>query len=442
VGTRWRRGVVGLTPLWLVLLASCAEEIKRSADANVADRFRSGSDSDATPLTDSDQRSLDQVSVNFEASGGLDSLVKPDVPPGSGGLYGYCVHVGSNADKDAYVSLASNGGARTIREDFGWAWTETSKGVYNWSTSDTLMTLASQHGLRVLMIAMTTPSWASGVQTSTSNWYRYPPTNPADYGDFAGKLASRYGKNGTFWSANPSLPKVLPVGIEIWNEPNIKAFWPAGPDPVKYTAMLKAAYQAVKAADPSVPVIAGALAPKGGYNDWNCDKKVDQGIDPNGEINGINFLIGIYQNGGSGFFDAVSTHPYSYSKNATASQMLSYQDCSAWSQMAQTNPSLRSVMTSHGDGAKAIWATELGAPTCIAGASYPCVAEAEQGNLATQQMALWKSYGWSGAYYWYDLRDHQDATSTTDKEQHFGAVHADNSVKPAYTALQKAFASP
>jgi hypothetical protein len=74
----------------------------------------------------------------------------------------------------------------------------------------------------VLMIADTTPAWASGASTSQKDWYWLPPANPSSYGTFAAKLAKRYGNGGTFWAANPTLPVVLPAGIELWNEENTR----------------------------------------------------------------------------------------------------------------------------------------------------------------------------------------------------------------------------
>jgi hypothetical protein len=138
----------------------------------------------------------------------------------------------------------------------------------------------------------------------------------------------------------------------------------------------------------------------------------------------------MYKAGAVGYMDAVGWHPYNFTSGSTAASMLSNQVWSAWSQMSQTSPSARSLMTQYGDGAKQIWATDLGAPTNLVG-------ETEQGSLATQEVALWKSFSWAGNYYWYDLRD--DCTTSTDNECHFGAVRTDNSLKPAYKALKTAW---
>lgn len=70
-----------------------------------------------------------------------------------------------------------------------------------------------------------------------------------------------------------------PDAIEVWNEPNIDREWPAGQiSGGNYTQMLRAAYQAIKAANPNVIVISGAPAPTGFFGGTcqggGCDDNV------------------------------------------------------------------------------------------------------------------------------------------------------------------------
>jgi len=354
-------------------------------------------------------------------------------------MYGYSAHIEWQSDPGTYVALIAGSAGDTVRDDITWASVEPSIGIFNWQTPDSEISYAASHGLHLLMIADTAPAWASRVSTSGSDWFWSPPINPRFYGFFVGQLAARYGSNGTFWAQNPNVPKVLPAGIEVWNEPNISRFWgDTTPNPGQYAAMVEAAYPAIKAHDPSMTVISAGLSPAGAYNDVDCTGS--SGGSSATSVNPLNFLQAMYADGAGGSFDALGWHPYNYYGGATAANMLAYNPCSAWSQLASTPVSARSLMVANGDGGKKIWLTELGAPTCIAGASYPCVSEAEQANLATDEMALWKSYSWAGGFYWYDARDDYGGTSTTDAESHFGAVRGDNSLKPVYNALQLAWA--
>lgn len=63
--------------------------------------------------------------------------------------------------------------------------------------------------------------------------------------------------------------------IEVWNEPNLDREWPVGAiDPGLYTALLAAAYNAIKASNPNTFVISGAPAPTGffqGCTGAGCD---------------------------------------------------------------------------------------------------------------------------------------------------------------------------
>lgn len=88
-----------------------------------------------------------------------------------------------------------------------------------------------------------------------------------------------------------------PDAVEIWNEQNIDFEWPAGEiSPVSYTNnMLAPAYQAVKAVNPNIMVISGALAPTGfdnGYNAWADNR----------------YLTGMYQAGAANYMDCIGAH--------------------------------------------------------------------------------------------------------------------------------------
>ena len=64
-----------------------------------------------------------------------------------------------------------------------------------------------------------------------------------------------------------------PNAIEVWNEMNIDREWPTGRiDPQAYADMLQPAYAAIKAANPAVMVITGALAPTGAESVFGSDR--------------------------------------------------------------------------------------------------------------------------------------------------------------------------
>ena len=101
----------------------------------------------------------------------------------------------------------------------------------------------------------------------------WPPSNPATYAAFVAYLAQRYGTRL--------------AAIEVWNEPDQanQAYF-AGPEkPQRYAAMLRAAYPAIKQANPNVPVLAGSLV----------------------GANGV-FLRALYAAGIKGYYDGLAVH--------------------------------------------------------------------------------------------------------------------------------------
>ncbi len=334
------------------------------------------------------------------------------------GRFGYDTHILDKADKSAYVDLAFNGGARTVRDDFAWSTIEQTPGKFNWSSTDLLMTITSKKRLDVLAMCGYSPPWASGHADSD----KYPPIKVSDYANFVSQVSKRYGAGGTFWTINPTLPYRPLQAIEIWNEPN-GLFWLPSPNPIKYTTLLKAAFTAIKSVTPSIKVLSGGLSPYSYY-----------GQSDNHYINPVSFLEKMYQAGAAGSMDDVGWHPYNFSQGRSAKTILAYNQSSAWSEISQTSPSVRSLMIAYGDANKKVWATESGAPSNIVGVK-------EQANLATQELELWKSYSWAGNIYWYDLRD--DCIDSTKVLCNSGTVSLPtNSPKPAYMALKLGFTSP
>jgi hypothetical protein len=246
-----------------------------------------------------------------------------------------------------------------------------------------------------------TPSWARPAGSSAT-W----GPDPSAYASFAAAAVRHYAALGVH-------------AYEVWNEPNTPSSWKPAPSPAAYAAVLKAAYVAIKGADPSATVLTGATAPA--PSDGTSYSPVD-------------FLRGIYANGGRGYFDAVGHHPYcspAYPGDA--------HDWSAWYQMYGTSPSLRSVMVAHGDGAKKIWATEFGAPTGGPAGDSGVVSQAQQASMLTRAYQLFSGYSWAGPLFFYQGRD--QGTDTSNSEDFYGLLNRDFTPKPAYTAYRQAVAS-
>ena len=289
-------------------------------------------------------------------------------------------------------------GAGWIRFDIKWSIVEASRGTFNWTIYDRLVAEASKRGISIVANLAYTPSWARPAGAADD---KVAPVNVADFATFARAAVVRYAPKGV-------------RHYEIWNEPNISAFWKPAPDPAKYTELLKAAYRSIKSGDASVQVLAGAFSPKGGYNDPQCGTggtTVD--------INPLNFLEQMYANGAKGYFDALSHHPYAGSSGPTGTHR-----CNAWFEMAGTSPSLVSMLAANGDQGKKIWATEFGTDLAWVGGS-----ESKQASQLSDAMRMWRGYSWAAGLMVYSYN--QDIEG-------FNLVRPDGLPRPAWLTYQSA----
>jgi hypothetical protein len=143
---------------------------------------------------------------------------------------------GEIADRD--LTLMKNAGFQWVKQWFAWKDIEgAGKGQYDWSIPDRIVDQAEQHGLKLMVRVDREPGWAGP-----------PPGNLQNYLDFLSALATRY--RGRIQA------------YQVWNEPNLAREWgDRPPNPAEYAAMLRGAYQAIKAADPNAIVVTAGMAP-------------------------------------------------------------------------------------------------------------------------------------------------------------------------------------
>jgi polysaccharide biosynthesis protein PslG len=291
-------------------------------------------------------------------------------------------------------------GISSVRLDASWYWGQPSgPSSYAWSAMDQVIASIKKVGLSVDLIIDGCPPWAA-VSGAQGDQFAQPESSAA-FATWAAAVAARYGPRGVQY-------------FEIWNEPNLVAFWQPKPDPTAYTADLKSAYTAIKEVDPSAVVISGGLAPA--ENDGTD-------YDPR------TFLEDMYADGARGSFDELGYHPYSYPAPPDT-----VEPWSGWSMMSDTSPSIRSIMTENGDSSKKIWITEYGAPT----SGPDSVGEAAQSTDLVQAISQVRELDWIGSFYIYTW---SDVSTLPPDEDGFGLLTDDNAQKPAYTAVTAALAT-
>ncbi|MCC7360448.1 MAG: cellulase family glycosylhydrolase [Anaerolineales bacterium] len=163
-----------------------------------------------------------------------------------------------------------------------------------WDVLDAAMNEACNKGLRVMLSVVAAPDWTRANPMPAPEGQEAPPDNPLDYAEFVQRLLDRYpGRIGA---------------IEVWNEMNLEREWNTaeGVSPTAYIALLQAAYTTIKAADPNIVVISGALSPTG----INCNVSFPD-CQPSGRpivMDDVTYLRGFVDNGGLNYVDCVGTH--------------------------------------------------------------------------------------------------------------------------------------
>jgi hypothetical protein len=298
-------------------------------------------------------------------------------------------------------------GAGWARIDFHWVTMEPAKGTYDWSRWDAVVAAANARGIKILGVIGFTPGWARPSTCTGSD--KCAPANPQDYGDFVKATVAHFATRGVHtW--------------ELWNEPNLGAFWKPAPNAVAYTAVLKAGYTGAKQADPGALVLNGGLGLYGAY--WSTSTTT--GVNPQ------KFLEQMYANGAHGYFDALAFHPYvlDNSLNTTSNR-----DSNGWVQMNGTNaellgPSLRTLMAGNGDSAKQIWGTEFGEAV-----GYKSRTESDQAARLDQAMKAWPTIGaWAGKFFVYSYKPPLENLNGWTSD--FGLVRPDWSHRPAWLTFQ------
>ncbi len=220
------------------------------------------------------------------------------------------------------LDAAGRTGVGWVRQPFPWSQIEPEQGRYQWQPFDRIVELATARGLRIVAVVDTSPPWARADDSITS-----PPSDPDAYARFVSELTRRYrGKIAAY---------------QVWDEPNIAPHWgPRYASAGEYVALLKAAYPAIKAADPGALVLAGGLAPTTESSQWN--------------LSDVAYLQAMYHEGARGWFDSLAMKPYGFwtgpEDRRVDAGVLNFSRAVL----------LREVMERNGDGGRPVWAVEMG----------------------------------------------------------------------------------
>jgi hypothetical protein len=312
----------------------------------------------------------------------------------------------SPADKQTLLVDQKAVGGQVMRQIFEWSRIEPASGSYDWAPYDSFMTSTSQAGMDVLANVGWPAAWASRCPSDPNPW-RCPPASYADFGKFVAALIGRYGPEGSFWTANPNLPKRPIEAWQLWNEPNLGGLWGGVANAAEYAEMLKAVAPYIRAADPNAEIVSAGV--------------------PNSFLRGAvpmtDYLEGMYAAGAQDAFDTLGLHIY----------------CETPACSIGLVESARSIMNAHGDEGAPIWVTEMG--WASAGRPYRFVTDLEGqaaniDELMGELVARHEELGVRGLvqYMWHDL---SPQTNSTDSHwNHVGLTYLDYTHKPAWNVYQ------
>ncbi|MDE3090229.1 MAG: hypothetical protein KGJ80_12675, partial [Chloroflexota bacterium] len=216
-------------------------------------------------------------------------------------------------------------GAPWIVEYFPWDYIENAEGNDDWAHADLVVDHAERQGMQVIARLGFVPQWARPRDSVTS--YLDEAHLPY-FASFVARFVAHFKGRIRY--------------IVIWNEPNVNFEWGYRPvDPAGYTRMLQAVYPAAKQADPSIQVLAGALAPvlaPPGATDAMSD---------------LEYLQKMYDAGAKDYFDLLAVHAYGWKAPADEPPSPDHVNF-------RRTELLHAIMAQNGDAAKHVMITEGG----------------------------------------------------------------------------------
>jgi hypothetical protein len=284
---------------------------------------------------------------------------------------------------ETQLDLAAEAGFKLVRMDLIWNRVEQSPGVYEFSPYDQLIDALEARNMRALLIIdYANELYYDGPGEFTDTWGPQTQETRDAYAAFAAAAAARYAGRD--------------VELELWNEPNIDAFWKPAPNAHDYNLMAAQALAAIKAAAPTKVVLGGT-----------------SGID-------VSFTDEVLSYGGLEGIDRVSIHPY----RGDLPPETFFEEAAAISDIVEARTGRSDVPVISG---------EWGYSTTWFGGSTP-EALAKQERWAIREI-LFNLSRHVQRLVWYDLTC--DGADPAEREHNFGLLdHGTLAPRPAYRAIR------
>ncbi len=315
-----------------------------------------------------------------------------------------------------------------IKQQMRWGVFSQAPDQFDWTGFDQVVDAANQQGLKVMLSIVTAPEWSR--PSAAGMGIEGPPDDLNAYAKFVGEVVDRY--------------KGKVQAIEVWNEQNIDAEWKTNPQvvsPEKYVEMLKLAYETIKAKDPNIVVISGALSPTGYFQGGCSEKGCDDGP----------YLKRMVDAGALNYADCVGVHANGYNVPPDKTNTEGYNDPTATFRGPFTNPIpswyFRSTLELYRDtvkNQKPLCVTEFGWGSSegfgYTPPSYEFVNDntlQEQGDYIVQAFDLMKQWGYIKMAFLFNLDYAQKSPDgVKDRSAPWSLFDPTGAARPAFEELR------
>jgi hypothetical protein len=294
------------------------------------------------------------------------------------------------------MELLKRSGINVLRIAFGWDGIVEQKDQYNWLFWDDYVRMAvDEYGITLIPYVCYTPMWNS--TGDSTNYWNHTPKDYDAFGDFVYNLVTRYKDRIKSW--------------ELWNEPDIKAYWSGTSEDL--ARLTKIGALAVRRADPEAMVVLAGLA---GNTNFTLELFRDHGISP--------------------YVDVVNCHNYYETWNSSPIE-----------NVPEYIYTLSDILARYGNG-QSLWMAEVGyssfrrddgfvsewGPWSIY--DYEHTPKYQAVQLA-KTLTLLLSTEKLGAIAWYRIKDlrHDEAVIGDVNNRHLGVAELDWTPKPAEKAI-------
>jgi beta-xylosidase len=285
-------------------------------------------------------------------------------------------------------------GLSWVRLGLHWMLMEPQEGQFKLEAIDQMMAMVKDAGLRNITYVVGTPRFASSVARGDKYeqyFDKFPPKDPVVYAQRMVMLAKRYPQVDVW---------------QVWNEPNILAFWAPKADPEGYGRLLLPTVQALRATVPNKPI---AMAGMAYFSEMGSQGLM---IEAMGKLGAFNLNL------------TIAYHPYTARAEGSEGDPRDF--------VKRVQPAHQWLRAS---GVKQIWATEWGWSSYKGPVEeQPLVGEDGQADLTLRRLALMAALDYDRVFL-FTLSDLDKRAS--ERDQHYGLLRENGEPKPLYHALQR-----